>query len=71
MGQQQRELRRAANRAFLESLDQLQATLHSSDSRIDPLLNESIAAERPIDLNILEQAVTDIDEFMQRRQPRG
>jgi len=66
MDQQQQELRHAAAQAFMESLEQLQVTLQQSDGH--PPRQPSAPPKpqaAPIDLNMFEQAIADIDEFMQ------
>ncbi len=60
MDHQQRELRRAAAQAFAESLNKLEQTLCPPDA--EPV----IAA--PISLLDLEQAVADIEQFMQAKE---
>ncbi|MBW4692497.1 MAG: hypothetical protein KME27_12110 [Lyngbya sp. HA4199-MV5] len=78
MNQRQQNLRYAAARAFIESLDQLQETLQPSEAQpVAPTAPEkgSHRAETspadPFDLNSFEQAVADIEEFIQKRQQGG
>jgi hypothetical protein len=67
MGEDQRELRRAANQAFMESLNHLGMSLQVSEGSFDgesePMapLNPTIP---PIDLEDLEDAAADIEEYM-------
>lgn len=81
MDQQQRELRHAAAQAFMKSLDQLQETLCSPEDETDTLSEDDIPTvieimEFPLadddeeidDEFDFEQAVADIDRFMQSRQ---
>lgn len=79
MNQRQQNLRYAAARAFIESLDQLQETLQPSEAQ--PVT--STAPEQPtytpvetppsdpFDLSSFEQAVADIEAFIQTRQQGG
>ena len=76
MNQQQRNLRHAAAEAFIESLDQLQQTLQSTDSQT-ALPPRSAPVKRPeptppasaqFDLGSFEQAVADIEQFIQANQ---
>ncbi len=76
MSQRQQNLRYAAARAFMESLDQLQETLQSTDDRsgqasTPPPGNEppptKTASAEAFDLSSFEQAVADIDAFIQRQ----
>ena len=79
MNQRQQNVRYAAARAFIESLDQLQETLQPVD--IQPALpavpendNQNRADASladPFDLNSFEQAVADIEQFIQKRQQEG
>jgi hypothetical protein len=78
MNQRQQSLRYAATRAFMESLDQLQETLQPADQSVPPTPPENSShrnADAPLadqfDLNSLEQAVADIEQFMQKRQQDG
>lgn len=81
---QQQELRRAAEEAFIESLEQLQQTLESNDRAATPVqaaANPAITAPKPpcpparvkptgIDLASLEDAIADIEQFIeQKSQP--
>jgi phage shock protein A len=76
MGQQQRELRRAAAEAFIESLDHLQQSLESSEEQpsasqdMDESGSEaSPTASATFDLALLEEAIADIEQFIdQKRQ---
>lgn len=71
MDQHQRELRHAAARAFMESLDQLQDTLqtpHNQSAQPTTRQRESKASPSlQFDLNTFEQAVADIEEFIESR----
>lgn len=75
MDQCQRELRRAAARAFMESLDQLHETLQPAAEPTPPPQRTPIpdppASAAAIDLDSLEQAVEDIEQFIQQRQTNG
>lgn len=76
MDQHQRELRRAAAQAFIESLDQLQETLCPSDDETAALSEDDIPTviefmELPLpeeDEIAFEQALADIDRFMRSQQ---
>jgi histidinol dehydrogenase len=67
MDQQQRDLRRAAAKAFMESLNKLQETL--SEAELAPPEQETIIPDAisPDMLEQLEQAVADIERFMQEQ----
>ncbi|PSB25994.1 hypothetical protein [Stenomitos frigidus] len=78
MNQRQQNLRYAAARAFIESLDQLQETLQPADEVVSPMAPEhnnpsstNASVEDQFDLNSLEQAVADIEQFIQKRQEDG
>ncbi|MBW4469635.1 MAG: hypothetical protein KME45_04445 [Stenomitos rutilans HA7619-LM2] len=79
MNQRQQNLRYAAARAFIESLDQLQETLQPSEAQpLAPIAPEKdnyksakISPSDPFDLSSFEQAVADIEEFIQKRQQGG
>ena len=78
MSQRQQNLRYAATRAFMESLDQLQETLQPADRPIPPTAPENdnhspadASLADPFDLSSLEQAVADIEQFMQKRRQDG
>ncbi|QZZ21836.1 hypothetical protein J5X98_05205 [Leptothermofonsia sichuanensis E412] len=75
MDQRQQELRHAAARAFMESLDQLQDTLqtpHNQAAQLTPHQREAKpSASVQFDLNTFEQAVADIEEFIERRHQKG
>lgn len=76
MNQRQQNLRYAAARAFMESLDQLQETLQPSEAQsvnaLDPE-QENKRSDTPspagssFDLQSFEQAVADIEEFIQKQ----
>lgn len=76
MDLQQQDARRAAARAFIESLDKLQETLCFEAGQ--PALPASKVVEVVIDkpsevpvaltLDTLEQAVADIEQFMQAKE---
>ena len=77
MDQQQQELRRAAARAFLDSLDQLQETLKPVNGQAAPAIVQPEAKKQklpnsgsrtPIDLSSFEQAAADIEQFMMNRE---
>lgn len=76
MDLQQQDARRAAARAFIESLDKLQETLCSDAGRAvisEPKAVEKVTnspSENPLEINLdtLEQAVADIEQFMQAKQ---
>jgi hypothetical protein len=65
MDQSQQELRHAANKAFMESLDHLGMRLQPSDG--EPAVSAKSAPPKslpPIDLESLEAAAEDIAEYM-------
>lgn len=75
MNQRQQNLRYAAARAFMESLDQLQETLQPSEAQPTPTAPEQVdhrrgdaASSDPFDLSSFEQAVADIEAFIQQKQ---
>ena len=76
MDLQQQDVRRAAAKAFIESLNKLQETLCSEAGQAvtpEPKPVEKVAAspvESPIEINLdtLEQAVADIEQFMQSKE---
>lgn len=76
MDLQQQDARRAAAKAFIESLDKLQETLCSDAGRAvisEPKVVEKAASspsENPVVINLdtLEQAVADIEQFMQAKE---
>ncbi|MBW4420062.1 MAG: hypothetical protein KME13_12645 [Myxacorys californica WJT36-NPBG1] len=61
---EQQELRRAAAKAFMESLDKLQETLSESEAKTKA---QATAAPARPELEEFEQAVADIEQFMQSR----
>ncbi len=75
MGQYQKEVRRAAAKAFIHSLDQLEQTLVSSDSAMsevaaqnangDPKVNPAAPTTPERDW---EEAVADIEQYMQHHE---
>lgn len=78
MDQHQRELRRAAAEAFFESLDKLQETLCTDDQPIQvaPEANKEVSksdheSSSETSLESLEQAVADIEQFMQAKEQEG
>ena len=78
MNQRQQNLRYAATKAFMESLDQLQETLQPVDQPVpleapekDSDRNADASINDQFDLSSLEQAVADIEQFMQRRSEMG
>lgn len=78
MNQRQQNLRYAAARAFIESLDQLQETLQPSEAQPvvptaagkDPHRRADTSPADPFDLSSFEQAVADIEAFIQTRQQK-
>ncbi len=73
MNQRQRELRRAAARAFMESLDQLHDTLQSPETQPahpDSPQPKGLKATPPpqFDLSTFEQAVADIEAFIEKQK---
>ncbi|NJR40410.1 MAG: hypothetical protein HC781_18245 [Leptolyngbyaceae cyanobacterium CSU_1_4] len=64
MDQSQRELRRAANQAFMESLNHLGMSLPSGDTEL-AIPVEPPKPALPIDLEDLEAAAADIEAYMQ------
>uniref|UniRef100_A0A832H6H6 Uncharacterized protein n=1 Tax=Oscillatoriales cyanobacterium SpSt-402 TaxID=2282168 RepID=A0A832H6H6_9CYAN len=75
---QQREVRRAAAQAFMESLEQLEQTLESADekpktprsssSRPTEVAAKSVAQ---FDLNSWEEAIADIDQFINQQSNKA
>jgi len=74
---QQQETRRAAAEAFFESLEQLQQSLESADQipeSLQLLTNQPTTNQVPptdISLNAWEEAIADIDQFMQQSNPEN
>jgi small-conductance mechanosensitive channel len=82
MNQSQQELRRAASQAFIESLEQLSQRLESPDGELSEDISESSIApplnhppqppvpeeDAQFDLKALEEAVEDIEQFMQSQR---
>jgi hypothetical protein len=73
MNQRQQDPRYVANRAFAESLNQLQKTLQAADTQAVPPIepdksSPNSANAAPFDLSSFEQAVADIEAFMETRQ---
>lgn len=74
----QQDLRRAADQAFIESLNQLEEMLLNDDatSVLDsPLEERYTEPSNPeplshLDLAAFEEAVADIEAFMQQRSPK-
>lgn len=72
---QQRDLRRAAAKAFFESLEHLEQTLETADATEPPKrelkANEAKPASKqhPVqfDLASLEDAIADIEQFIQQQ----
>ncbi|MBW4539337.1 MAG: hypothetical protein KME43_09335 [Myxacorys chilensis ATA2-1-KO14] len=62
---EQQELRRAAAKAFMESLDKLQETLSESEAKTKA--QPTAAPAMPVQLEEFEQAVADIEQFMQSK----
>jgi hypothetical protein len=74
MDSHQQELRRAATEAFFESLDKLQETL-GVDGQPIPVSPKKAAPTQEesgpeMSLASLEQAVADIEQFMQTREEK-
>lgn len=72
MDEHQRSLRRAANQAFMESLDQLAVSLRQESKpaqKVDQQQPDGAVAP-PINLRALEEAAADIEQFMQTTQDR-
>lgn len=78
MDQHQRELRRASAKAFLESLDQLNETLHAPAPTPKPIPARPTPAPsspkktkpRQFTLAELEDALADIEQFMENKNPK-
>ncbi len=75
MGQPQYEIRRAAAEAFKQSLDQLQQTLESTQEpskphppRREPAPQPTTDRSAKFDLSAWEEAIADIEQFIQQRQ---
>ncbi len=75
MDLQQQDARRAAARAFIESLDKLQETLCSdADKTVIPRSDAVEIVDSPaenaveINLDTLAQAAADIEQFMQSKE---
>ncbi len=72
MDNHQRSLRRAANQAFIESLEQLAVTLQQEEQQLksldEPQSPDVTTSAPPIDLQMLEEAAADIEQFMQTLQ---
>lgn len=76
MNPSQQELRRAAAKAFMESLDQLGTSLTSAEEPLEPTSatqkttaeTEAIANSKTISVEALEEAVADIEQFIQEIQ---
>ncbi len=76
MESNQHDMRRAAAEAFIESLDQLQETLIAEGSPVAHAVGNApvskIARPQPqspaFDLASLEQAVEDIEQFIQAKE---
>lgn len=70
---QQREVRRAAAQAFMESLEQLQQTLESANEKPNAPRSSSsrptevTAKSASFDLNSWEEAIADIDQFINQQ----
>lgn len=75
MNQRQHNPRYAADRAFIESLNQLQKTLQPTEppavQPMPPANGSNDGAPDPFDLSNFEQAVADIEAFIQTRQQEG
>jgi hypothetical protein len=76
MGQPQQDIRRAAAEAFKQSLDQLQQTLESTQEpskppqtpRPEPTPKPVTDRSVPFDLSAWEEAIADIEQFIQQQQ---
>jgi len=73
MSQPQQNPRSTADRALMESLHQLQKTLQPVDKTVRPVASPTNTSSKsgaadPFDLNSFEQAVADIEAFMQKQQ---
>lgn len=76
MDLQQQDTRRAAAKAFIESLDTLQETLCSDAGQavapqpkaVEEVVNSPSENSIEINLDTLEQAVADIEQFMQTKE---
>ncbi len=67
----QRELRRTAARAFVESLDQLQESLQPEGQlSTEPDISSTSSKQEQFrfDLKTFEQAVADIEEYIEKQQ---
>ena len=71
---QQQEARRAAAQAFIESLEQLEQTLESVNEKPSPAESTPYQSaktapqpEAEFDLNVWEEAIADIDQFIQKK----
>lgn len=62
MDRQQRELRAQAAKAFAESLNKLEQTLATSET--EPAASEEVSID-------FEQALADIDRFMQEKEEQN
>jgi hypothetical protein len=74
MGEDQRELRRAANQAFMESLNHLGISLQISEGSFDGESEPTAPLTPtvpPIDLEELEDAAADIEEYMKTMGGEG
>lgn len=68
MDHHQRELRRAAAKAFVESLDQLAVCFEAESPAAQPVRNvRSVSASEIGNLHELEDAAADIEQFMQAK----
>lgn len=68
MDRSQREMRRAANQAFMESLNHLGVSLPISEGESELTIPvEPPKPVLPIDLDDLEAAVADIENYMQTK----
>ncbi|HBK65081.1 MAG TPA: hypothetical protein DD000_16705 [Cyanobacteria bacterium UBA11166] len=70
----QQDLRRAADQAFIESLQQLEAMLLDEDAALDSPSEDSYTSQPTaeqlshLDLAAFEEAVADIEAFMEQRR---
>ena len=68
MNQPPSHSREAANRAFSESLDQLQEIWKRSEASIDDWVLHSLDADLGVDFQALEEAGEDLEQFFNQRE---
>ncbi|NJP11873.1 MAG: hypothetical protein HC866_22335 [Leptolyngbyaceae cyanobacterium RU_5_1] len=80
MGQEHQEVRRAAAKAFIESLEQLHQTFESPNGQATPPTSHarngrhsttSVDSPTQLDLNSFEDAIADIEQFIQKQKDEG